>query len=88
MRISQADLSTEALPAAILRTLNDPEYAAAAKRISVRMRARPRTPLQEAAGAQAALRLLSCMLRDACMHDTTAHHAWSCTACAAAMLDS
>ena len=61
MRISHADLGTQALPAAILRVLREPQYAAAAERISTRMRARPRTPLQEAAGARAQRQCQSCM---------------------------
>ena len=53
VRINHADLLTEALPEAILRLLGDQRYAQAAAMVSVKLRARKRTPVQEAAGASA-----------------------------------
>lgn len=50
MRISHADILTEALPEAILHLLGDRRYAQAAAMVSVKLRARKRTPVQEAAG--------------------------------------
>jgi hypothetical protein len=52
-RIEHSDIGTDALPAAILEVLGRPQYAAAASAISVKLRARKRTPVQEAAGAPA-----------------------------------
>ncbi len=51
VRVRHADIGKEAFPAALRRLLLDGSFAAAARRISVKLRARPRTPTQEAAGA-------------------------------------
>ena len=49
-RISRKDLLTPAFGEAIQKVLQDPGYAAAAAEISRKLRARQRTPKQEAAG--------------------------------------
>ena len=54
LRISHADLLTDALPEAIRHLLGDSQYADAAAKVSTQLRARKRTPAQEAAGRQSA----------------------------------
>lgn len=55
VRVRHADIGTEAFPVALRLVLLDGSYAAAAKRVSVKLRARPRTPTQEAGGARRSL---------------------------------
>lgn len=52
VRISQKDITKPAFTEAIKKVLQDPRYAAAAAKVSQKLRARPtrRTPVQEAAG--------------------------------------
>ncbi len=56
--VRHSDIGTEAFPAALAELLGNGSYAAAARRISVKLRARKRTPVQEAVGAQHALIML------------------------------
>lgn len=51
LRVRHSDIGTEAFPAALTELLGNGSYAAAAKAISVKLRARKRTPVQEAVGA-------------------------------------
>ena len=51
MRVRHRDIGTEAFPAALTELLGNGRYAAAATAISVKLRARKRTPVQEAVGA-------------------------------------
>ena len=51
VRISHADLTGDGLLKAALEVLSNPKYAAAAGGVSVRLRTRKRTPVQEAIGA-------------------------------------
>ena len=51
--LTAADINTT-----LRRLLDEPGFAAAARKLQQRLRARPRTPAQEAAGAR--LRLPSC----------------------------
>ena len=50
LRVSHADIGTDRFPKTIRRVLSEPSFAAAAEKLSVKLRARPRTPTQEAAG--------------------------------------
>ncbi len=50
MKISRKDIFKPALVEAIQKVLQDPSYAAAAANVSRKLRARKRTPVQEAAG--------------------------------------
>ena len=50
--IRHTDLVTPALPEALMRVLTEPSFTRAAKRVSMKLRMRPRTPLQEAVGAR------------------------------------
>lgn len=61
LRVSHADLFTERFTGALKRVLGEPSFAAAARGISVKLRARPRTPTQEAAGESAPVSALSQM---------------------------
>lgn len=49
--ISHKDILTPAFGEAIRKVLQDPSYRAAAELISRKLRARKRTPVQEAVGA-------------------------------------
>ncbi len=51
VRIEHADLTGGGLFEAVTRVLDSPQYAAAAKGVSVKLRARKRTSVQEAVGA-------------------------------------
>ena len=61
VQISHADVLTDALPAAVMHVLSNARYAEAARRMSVKLTARKRTPVQEAAGAGMLLFLPTCM---------------------------
>ncbi len=50
MRISHEDITVPTIVEAIQKVLQDPSYTAAARRVSKKLRARKRTPVQEAAG--------------------------------------
>ncbi|CAL5228006.1 g11061 [Coccomyxa viridis] len=50
VKISKEDITTSAFREAIHKVLTDPSYAAAAARVSRKLRARKRMPVQEAAG--------------------------------------
>jgi len=50
VRITHKDIFTPAFGEAISKVLQDPKYRAAADLISRKLRARKRTPVQEAAG--------------------------------------
>lgn len=51
VRISHADLTGDGLLKAAFEVLSNPRYSTAAAGVSVRLRARKRTPVQEAIGA-------------------------------------
>lgn len=51
MRVHHSDIGTAAFPAALEQVMGNSSYAAAAKKIAVKLRARKRTPVQEAVGA-------------------------------------
>lgn len=51
MRIEHEDLTGRRLKEALSKVLGDAKYATAAAGISVKLRARKRTPVQEAVGA-------------------------------------
>lgn len=51
LTISHTDLVTPALPEALMRVLTEASFTEAARRVSAKLRTRPRTPLQEAVGA-------------------------------------
>ena len=53
MRITHKDVFTSAFGEAISKVLQEPSYRAAAGVISRKLRARKRTPVQEAAGVPA-----------------------------------
>ena len=53
VRVDPRQAGTPAFEAAILKVLTDPKYGQAARALSVRVRARKDTPLQEAGGASA-----------------------------------
>lgn len=55
MRITHKDVLTSAFGEAIRKVLQEPSYRAAAGLISQKLRARKRTPVQEAAGVLATL---------------------------------
>jgi glucuronosyltransferase len=55
VRITHKDIFTSALGEAIRKVLQEPSYRAAAGLISRKLRARKRTPVQEAAGVLATL---------------------------------
>lgn len=50
LRVSHADIFTDRLQEALERVLSEPSFTAAARNLQVKLRARPRTPTQEAAG--------------------------------------
>lgn len=50
VQVDAANIGTPAFEAAIMQVLEAPKYRQAAKVVSVRLRARKRTPVQEAAG--------------------------------------
>ncbi len=50
VRVHHEDIGTERFPEALKRILTEPSFKEAAKRVSRKLRARPRTPTQEAAG--------------------------------------
>ncbi len=50
LRLSHADIGTERFGEIIKRVLKEPTFTAVARRMSLKLRARPRTPTQEAAG--------------------------------------
>jgi hypothetical protein len=50
LQVDASQIGTPAFEAAIMQVLEDPKYSQAAKVASVRLRARKRTPVQEAAG--------------------------------------
>ncbi|BDA49333.1 UDP-glucuronosyltransferase 2A1 [Coccomyxa sp. Obi] len=49
VRVHHEDIGTERFPEALKRVLTDPSFKEAAERVSLKLRARPRTPTQEAA---------------------------------------
>ncbi len=51
VRVLHSDIGTAAFPAALAQVLGNGSYAAAARKVSVKLRARKRTPVQEAVGA-------------------------------------
>lgn len=51
LTISHTDLVTPALPKALMRVLTNASFMEAARRVSMKLRTRARTPLQEAVGA-------------------------------------
>lgn len=55
LRIRHADLLTERLPQSLTGVLTEPSFASAARNLQVKLRARPRTPTQEAGGVQISL---------------------------------
>ena len=59
LRVSHQDIGTERFPDTIKRVLTGPSFSAAALQLSVKLRARPRTPTQEATGE-------ICLLYSAC----------------------
>ncbi len=50
VQVSPLQAGTPALRAALLEVLSNPKYAAAARAMAVKIKAHPRTPVQEAAG--------------------------------------
>ena len=50
MRVQHKDIGTDRFPEKLKRVLTEPSFREAAKRVSLKLRARPRTPTQEAAG--------------------------------------
>jgi UDP:flavonoid glycosyltransferase YjiC (YdhE family) len=50
VQVSPLQAGTPALKAALLEVLSNPKYAAAARAMAVKIKAHPRTPVQEAAG--------------------------------------
>lgn len=62
VRVRHTDIGTAAFPAAVARVLSNGSYAAAARKVSVKLRARKRTPVQEAVGASLAPLTLRCIV--------------------------
>ena len=52
VRVSPTQIGTPAFGAAIMEVLSDPRYTKAAQAMSVKIKARKNTPVQEAAGEQ------------------------------------
>ncbi len=52
VRVSPMQIGTPAFKAAIMEVLGDPRYTKAAQAMSVKIKARKNTPVQEAAGEQ------------------------------------
>ena len=52
MRVDPAQAGTPAFGEAIMEVLSNPQYTKAAESMSVKIRARKNTPVQEAAGEQ------------------------------------
>ena len=63
LQVDPAQAGTPAFQKALMAVLTDPQYARAAKAMSVKIRARKNTPLQEAAGLPACCRLCDCALQ-------------------------
>ena len=54
-QVDPSQIGTPAFQAAVMQVLGNPKYAQAARAASKKLRARKRTPTQEAAGVQALL---------------------------------
>jgi glucuronosyltransferase len=73
LRLHHKDIGTERFSRTIKRVLTEPSFTEVAKQLSVKLRARPRTPTQEAAG-ESSISHASCHAR--CDYNETPCSKW------------